>query len=291
MTTRAARIAVTGAAGMVGRAFLEAARAAEFHTVGLSKSDLDVTDPDSVNASLRAIHPDVVVHLAAYTAVDRAEQERDRALLVNCDGASNVARAARAVNARVLHVSTDYVFDGMADTPYAVEAPANPLNVYGQSKWLGEEAVRAATPNHVVLRTSWVFAPWGSNFVRNIALKARTGHAMRVVDDELGVPTHAADLAEALVRLIQIPEVRGTLHFTGLEPVTWHAFATSIVQELRSMGLAGASDIVPVSRSEYGAPAVRPAYSVLDTASYTRATTSRPRSWRASLRSTLEAIA
>ena len=290
MIQHAGPVVVLGANGMLGRAVTELARQRSLEIAGFSHAELDITDPSQVRAALDGLRPAVVLNLAGYTAVDRAEQEPEQALRVNRDGAANVALAARAVGARVFYISTDYVFDGRARTPYAPDAATNPLSVYGRSKLLGEEAVRSQHDDHVIVRTSWVFAPWGTNFVRTIVRHALAGNTLRVVDDQLGSPTAAPDLAAALLALMGARDFTGTVHFSCAGAVTWYGFAGAILEELRLRGATSLPELVPVTGTEYGAAAERPGYSVLDTTLFTTVTGQQPRNWRAALAETMSVL-
>lgn len=290
MTQHAGPVVVLGANGMLGRAVAEVGRQRALEIAGFSHAELDITDSDKVRVTLDRLRPAVVLNLAGYTAVDRAEHEPERALRVNRDGAANVALAARFVGARVFYISTDYVFDGRARTPYQPDALTNPLSVYGRSKLLGEEAVRSLHDDHVIVRTSWVFAPWGTNFVRTIVRHALAGNALRVVDDQLGSPTAAQDLAAALLALLEARDFAGTVHFSCAGAVTWYGFAGAILEELRLRGATALPELAPVTGAEYGAAAERPGYSVLDTTLFTRVTAQQPRSWRAALAETMSML-
>ncbi len=276
---------------MVGRALQTAAAARGVPLVCLSRADLDVTVAEQVRASFGDIRPDVVVHLAAYTAVDRAEDELDLAMAVNRDGAANVAAAAREVGARVVFVSTDYVFDGSASRPYRPDDPACPVNAYGRTKWLGEQAVRAADPRNAILRTSWVFAPWGKNFVRTIASRSLQDLELRVVGDQWGRPTSAQDLAVALLLLAEDPSRTGTMHFANAGVTTWYELAASAIALLRDAGREPRARLTEVTTPEYPTRARRPRYSVLDTTRFTEWTKITPRDWRRALADTIEALA
>ncbi|HUF65666.1 MAG TPA: dTDP-4-dehydrorhamnose reductase [Gemmatimonadaceae bacterium] len=290
MTNDRGPVAVLGGNGMLGRAVTELAGERSIEIASFSHSDLDVTEAGQVRSALGRLRPPVVLNLAGYTAVDRAEQEPGQALRVNRDGAANVAVAARAVGARVFYISTDYVFDGAERNPYPPDATARPLSVYGRTKWAGEEAVRAQHDDYVIVRTSWVFAPWGTNFVRTIVKHALAGRTLRVVNDQVGVPTAAQDLAAALFALLETPAFSGTVHFSCAGPVTWYGFARAILEELRANGSTSLPEIVPVTAAEYGAAAERPAYSVLDTTLFTAVTGVQPRSWRAALTETMNVL-
>lgn len=228
--------------------------------VALARADLDVTEPEAVRRALVEHAPDAVIHCAAYTAVDRAESEPRLARAVNVEGTSHVARAAAEVGAVLLYPSTDFVFDGSARVPYPPDAPTGPASVYGRTKLEGEEAVRAVGGPSLVVRTSWVYGEGGGNFVDAILARARQGAPLRIVDDQTGRPTWARTLAASLLELLE-KEARGVLHVADAGATTWYAFARAF---LEMEGLA--PDLTPVATEDYGAPAPRPRYSVLDTA-------------------------
>jgi dTDP-4-dehydrorhamnose reductase len=251
------RILVTGASGLLGGQVMEAARSRGHDAIGLSRAELDVTDAPLVARTLAHHAPEAVVHCAAYTAVDRAEAEPDRAYAVNRDGARNVARATQSAGAVVLYVSTDYVFDGHGRRPYLPDDPTGPLSVYGRSKLEGEDAVRDVGGESVVVRTSWLYGG-ASGFVPAILRRAARGEALRIVDDQRGRPTWAPQAAAALLDLLE-RGARGVWHVAGGGECTWHELAEEAVR------LAGYG--VPIGRTssrEFGAAARRPAYSVLD---------------------------
>jgi dTDP-4-dehydrorhamnose reductase len=259
------RLLVTGAGGQVGRALAEAAGGVRL--VGLDRAALDVTDAEAVRRAVETHAPDAVLNLAAYTAVDRAEAEPERAFAVNRDGAAHLAAACAAGDIPLLHVSTDYVFDGAKSVPYVEDDAPNPLGVYGRSKWEGEEAVRAAAPHHYIFRTSWVFGAHGHNFVRTILRLAGEHEALRVVADQRGCPTAAGDIAAALLRLAREGADRpgrwGTYHFAGQPPTTWHGLAEAVVEEARRWRPVKAERVVPIRTDAYPTAARRPAQVVL----------------------------
>ncbi|MEW5864655.1 MAG: dTDP-4-dehydrorhamnose reductase [Pseudomonadota bacterium] len=253
------RILLTGAGGQLGR---ELARRlpALGELVATDRAALDLSDPDAIRRTVRAARPQVIVNAAAYTAVDRAEAEPEAAHAVNATAPAVLAEEARRLGALLVHYSTDYVFDGEKRAPYVEDDPPNPLNVYGRTKLAGEQALRASGARHLILRTSWVYAPHGRNFLLAIARRARAGEPLRVVDDQTGVPTSAAFLAEASVRILAAAErAEGLYHLAPAGSTTWCGFARAIVARL---GLEVA--VTPISTAEYPAAARRPAYSVLD---------------------------
>jgi dTDP-4-dehydrorhamnose reductase len=260
------KLLVTGAGGQVGRALAEAAGGVDL--VGLDRAALDVTDAEAVQRAVEAHAPDAVVNLAAYTAVDRAEAEPERAFAVNRDGAAHLASACAEAGIPLLHVSTDYVFDGAKGAPYVEDDPPNPLGVYGRSKWEGEEAVRERHEAHVIVRTAWVFGMHGHNFVRTILRLAGERETLRVVADQRGCPTAAADLAAALLRIAQEVTERpgrwGTYHLAGQPPTTWYGLAEAVVEEARLWRPLQAERVEPIRTDAYPTAARRPVEVVLD---------------------------
>lgn len=283
------RLLILGAGGMTGGELAARAPGAGFHCTALDRKALDITDESGVMLAVEAARPDVVVNAAAYTAVDRAETERETATSINAGGARNVARAAEALRAALVHISTDYVFDGSGSIPYKPSDTANPVGVYAESKTAGEEAVRAAG-RHAIVRTSWVFSHRGRNFVRTMVNKASGGGKVRVVSDQTGRPTCAGDLADALLvvatSLHEQKSLSGTWHFANEGATTWYDLARAIF-ELRRVPL---HRVTPVLSSEYPTAARRPAFSVLDTTSFQETFGVIPRPWRQPLRETLELI-
>lgn len=282
------RMLVAGAGGMTGSELTRQARDAGWHVAALSRAELDITDPAAVDDAVRNAAPDVVINAAAYTAVDDAEGDRLTAMSVNCDGAANLARAALQAEALIVHISTDYVFDGESTRPYVPGDTVGPLSVYGESKLAGEEAVRSHSPNHVIVRSSWVYSNTGRNFVTTMLRLAGSNTPIRVVDDQYGCPTSAHDLAGALLRVAAVTtkggSATGTYHFTNSGVTSWYGFAKAIFDEK----LDGAPTVYAISTGEYPTAAERPRYSVLDSSGFTVAFGMCPRPWREALRSTLE---
>ena len=262
------KVLIAGAAGQVGRALVDSAPA-PIEVVKCSHQNLDVADERAVLSCIRSHAPDVIVNAAAYTAVDRAESEPELARRVNSDGPRYLALAAREVGARLVQVSTDFVFDGVSSIPYPPEAPTNPLNVYGVTKRAGEQAVLEVLPGRsVVLRTSWLYAAQGSNFVRTMLRLMGANGAVRVVADQVGTPTAARSLAQAIWKITERPSVTGIHHWSDAGVASWYDFAVAIadIAELRGL-LAAAITVTPISTEEYPTAARRPRYSVLDTRS------------------------
>jgi dTDP-4-dehydrorhamnose reductase len=288
------RLLVFGGSGQVGRALLEAASRESVDATGLSHAEADICNTAAVTELVRIHAPTCVVNAAAFTAVDKAERERGLAFRVNRDGARIVAEAAAAAGIPVIQLSTDYVFNGRKRVPYTEADQPAPLGVYGLSKEAGERAVREATPKHVILRTSWVYSPFGTNFVRTILRLGAERRELRIVDDQTGCPTYAADLATAMLTIVKKIENErsgpwGLYQYAGADPVTWYGFAQLIFEEANQFGVRG-PQLRPISSAEFQAPAPRPTYSVLDTAKIGRAFGIKPRLLRPSILQCLKSL-
>jgi dTDP-4-dehydrorhamnose reductase len=260
------KILVFGAGGQVGHTIMR--RAGEV-AIGFDHASVDIADTAAVSKALRMHTPLAIVNAAGYTAVDRAESDPETAFRVNRDGAMVLAVAARAANVPLVQVSTDYVFDGKKRMPYREDDPVGPLNVYGKSKAEGERVVRSAGPQHIILRTSWVFSPYGTNFVRTMLRLAVEREELNIVDDQTGCPTAAEDLADAILSVLaKANEPRftgwGTYHYRGGNALTWHGFAKLMFGAAARYGQR-MPRLVPVESAAFRGKAERPAYSVLST--------------------------
>jgi dTDP-4-dehydrorhamnose reductase len=284
------KILISGAGGQVARALVDS-QPAHLELVALTRAELDITDARAVAHSIRLHAPDVIVNAAAYTAVDRAESEPDIAEKINTEGPRHLALAARETGARLVHLSTDFVFDGTASVPYAPEAVTNPLSTYGRTKRAGEEAVLRTLPRHaVILRTAWVYAAQGRNFVQTMLRLMRAGGAVRVVADQVGTPTSARSLAELVWVLLANPEMRGIHHWTDAGIASWYDFAVAIAEEAATLDLLPRDvTVTPIATSEYPTPARRPAYAILDKRSL-QPLGVVPVHWRKRLREVLKEI-
>jgi dTDP-4-dehydrorhamnose reductase len=275
------RCLVLGGTGMLGSAVVAAARSRGWAALGLSRAQADLTDRDGLLGWAERFRPDVVVNCAAYTKVDAAETERELAFAVNGEGVAAAAALAERAGARLVHVSTDYVFDGGASEPYREDSPTAPLSVYGQSKLEGERRA-LAYDRSVVVRTSWLFGPGGPSFVAAMVGLIEAGRLpLRVVADQQGCPTSTASLARALLDLA-LWETTGVVHFQNREPVSWYAFAVEIARLW-----SGAVEVVPVTTAEFLRPAPRPAYSVLDVGRFEHLAGRRVEPWEEGLVETL----
>lgn len=263
------RILVTGREGQVVRALLERGAAVPgLELIPVSRPDLDLKVHGSGAAAVRRIAPDAVINAAAYTAVDQAEDEPELAYRVNGEAAGELAEAARDIGAPIIQLSTDYVFDGRKREPYRENDAVNPISVYGRSKLLGEERVRAMNPDHVILRTAWVYSPWGRNFVKTMLALARTREEVSVVDDQVGNPTNALDLADALLSIAMVEGPRGTLHYAGPDMMSWAEFARRIFSASAELGGPSAG-VRTIASATFQGKAVRPSNSRLDSAAFT----------------------
>jgi len=280
-------ILVTGSNGQLGSELMRRASRFDVTAEGMSSQQLDITDARAVRQAVLESGATVVVNAAAYTAVDKAESEAERAFAVNRDGTANLAAACSEANIPFIHVSTDYVFDGSKETPYTEEDPVHPVSVYGASKEAGEQVLRDSWPCHVILRTAWVYSAFGNNFVKTMLRLARERDSLRVVADQRGCPTAAGDIAEAILGLVQrikrdadLPW--GTYHYCGAGSTTWHGFAETIVQ-LAAPALGRAIPVIPITTADYPTPAKRPANSVLDCSKIRGRLGIQPRPWHESL--------
>jgi dTDP-4-dehydrorhamnose reductase len=286
------RVLIAGAGGQVGRALVKSAPpSVELHA--FTHAELDVADPSAVRVRVGEIVPDAIINVAAYTAVDRAESDQETARRINVDGARLLARAAEATGARLLHVSTDFVFDGESSRPYAPSDSANPLSVYGRTKRDGEVAVlETLGAKAVVLRTSWVYAAAGSNFMLTMMRLMSERGAVRVVADQVGSPTAARSVADVLWRVTERQDIGGILHWSDAGVASWYDFAVAIHEEAAARGLLGPDvKVTPIATEDYPTAARRPGFSVLDNRQTVAALGVAPSHWRVELRAVLGELA
>ncbi len=268
------RTLLLGGGGMLGT---DVRRVFGRKTEAPPSAELDIRDAAAVRSAAAGF--DVVINAAAFTRVDDAETQEDDALAINAGGAENVARAAAAAGARLVHVSTDYVFDGMADEPYREDAPLNPLGAYGRSKAEGERRVLEAHPGAHIVRTAWLYGDAGSSFPRTLLELAAQRDTVSVVTDQVGQPTWTMDVGRLIAALVESNAPGGIYHATNGESATWFVFA----QELFRRAGLDPQRVLPTTSDEFPRPAPRPAYSVLGHAAWTRAALDVPRPWRAAL--------
>jgi dTDP-4-dehydrorhamnose reductase len=261
----------------------------DIEAIACTHADLDIGTGDAVRDFVGRHRPDVIINAAAYTAVDKAESEPDVAQRINAEGAGHLAAAARNYDTRLIHISTDFVFDGAASVPYRPDAATHPLSVYGRTKRDGEQAVLDTLQEHaVIVRTAWVYAASGANFVRTMLRIMRANGAVRVVADQVGTPTAARFLAQALWAIAGNAQIRGIHHWTDAGVASWYDFAVAIAEEGAELGLLPPEiAVTPIGTSDYPTPARRPSYSVLDKRSLAPYGLS-PVHWRKRLRAVLK---
>ena len=272
------RFLVTAAGGQLGADLVRVS--GDHEVVALTRAELDVTDPAAVEKAVVDVRPDLVLNAAAYTAVDAAETDEATAARVNAEAPANLARVCALHDAGLVHVSTDYVFDGTADRPYEVDAPTGPTSAYGRTKLAGEQAVRALLPERSwVVRTAWVYGESGGNFVRTMVKLAGIKDTLDVVDDQRGSPTWSRDLAAGLLALASARPAPGIYHCTNAGETTWYGLARAVFAEIG----ADPDRVRPTTTDRFPRPAPRPAYSVLSGAAWSGAGLPAPRPWRDAL--------
>jgi len=286
------KLLVTGACGQLGQSISERVRN---HTgielIALDRPELDLERPGTTAAAICAAAPDIVINAAAYTAVDQAEDEPERAFRVNAGAAGEIAAAAARAGASVIQISTDYVFDGNGSGAYDEQAATRPLGAYGRSKLAGEMMVRDANPRHAIVRTAWLYSPFGHNFVKSIMAAAATRPKLTVVDDQHGSPTSALDLADGLLAMVQQGVPCGeTFHLAGSGTASWCEFAREIMDDCASLGLAHA-EIDPIGSVDWPTKAVRPENSILDSRKFERSFGFVMPDWRISVRQVIDRLA
>ncbi len=280
-------VLVTGAGGQLGRE-LQRAAPEGMTLCALARADLDLADAEAVDTALAELSPGVVINAAAYTAVDRAESEIERAHAGNVTGPANLALACARRGARLIHVSTDFVFDGQAGSPYTPDQATGPVSEYGRSKLAGELAVRDALPDALIVRTAWVYSAFGGNFVKTMLRLMGERDELGVVADQVGTPTWAAGLAQMLWTAAQT-ELGGTYHWSDAGACSWYDFACAISEEGQALGLLDSdTHIRPLTTADYPTPAQRPAYSVFDKTATWRDFDVAPIQWRRQLRHMLQ---
>ena len=286
------KVLVTGTEGQLARSLVErGALHPEIELITLGRPELDLEQSGSGAAAVARIAPDIIINAAAYTAVDQAEDESERAFRINADAAGEIAAAAAKAGAPVIQLSTDYVFDGKGSGAYSEDAPVSPLGVYGRSKLAGEEQVRAANPRHAIVRTAWVYSPFGKNFVKSIVAAAGVRDRLTVVDDQRGSPSSALDLADGLLAMVKADSGWGeTYHLAGSGETSWCDFAREIMDQCAANGLPHVP-VDPIRTEDWPTRAVRPRNSVLDSGKFSQTFGFVMPDWRASTREVVERLA
>ncbi|MCU1788931.1 dTDP-4-dehydrorhamnose reductase [Pectobacterium polaris] len=257
------KILLTGANGQLGRCFQERLPE-EWEILATDAAELDITDLAHIEKVVSTFQPDAIVNAAAYTAVDKAESEPELAEKINTAGPENLAIVASKQGIRLVHVSTDYVFDGNATEPYNEDSATNPLSVYGKTKLAGEQAVAKASSEAIIVRTAWVFSEYGNNFMKTMLRLAKERDTLSIVNDQRGCPTYAGDLAQAIIALLQQNATAGIYHYSGDQEVSWYEFAQAIFSvAVQNSVLNKIPTLTPITTLQYPTPAHRPAYSTL----------------------------
>ncbi|MBE9125775.1 MULTISPECIES: dTDP-4-dehydrorhamnose reductase [unclassified Coleofasciculus] len=293
------RILLTGTAGQLGQE-LKQSLAALGEVRDFDRQMLDLAQPDKIRQAVAEVKPDLIVNAAAYTAVDKAENENELANAINGTAPTIMAEEAQRLGAVLIHVSTDYIFDGRKNTPYTEDDTPNPLSAYGQSKLLGEEGVQQKCDRYIILRTAWVYGVGGKgNFVKTMLRLGAEREELRVVVDQVGSPTWTRDIARTIAQLGQkiSPELgsngmsAGIYHFTNSGAISWYDFAVAIFEEAQQIGFPlKVRQVVPIITSEYPTPAPRPAYSVLSSQKISAILGNHPPHWRTALRQMLKQL-
>lgn len=285
------KILVTGAKGQVGYYLCQLLAEQNWNFVALTRAELDISNAEAVDNIVDRERPDIIINAAAYTAVDKAEQEQELAYAINRDGPANLARAAKKINAAIFHISTDYVFSGDATGAYREDDATAPQGVYGQSKLDGEHAVSAANDKHIILRTAWVFGEHGNNFVKTMIRLGRTRDSLGIVADQEGGPTYAQDIAQSLLTIAKQyangkPTPWGIYHYSGLPHISWFGFAQAIFAEVEHAEIYEKSipQLNAITTADYPTPAKRPANSKLDCSKLENVFGIAPSNWQTALK-------
>jgi dTDP-4-dehydrorhamnose reductase len=283
------RILITGINGQLGQELQQTLT--DYDVIGVGRETLDLTQPDKISQMMDEVRPELVINAAAYTAVDKAESEPEITKATNAIAPGILAKEAQKMGVPLIHISTDYVFDGSQSRPYLDTDTTNPLGVYGQSKLAGEQAIRENCNLHIILRTAWVYGVGGKgNFVKTMLKLGAEREEIRVVADQVGSPTWTGDLASAIAQLLPqlSPEIAGTYHYTNSGVASWYDFAVAIFEEAKQLGFPlKVQRIIPITTADYPTPARRPAYSVLYCGKIAAVLGTHPPHWRQALRQML----
>ena len=288
------KILVLGSNGQLGRCLADQFSGTDYETIFTSRADIDIADLSGAKDKITKLRPDLIINASAYTAVDKAEQDRDMAYLINHEAVANIAQICAELGCGLIHVSTDYVFDGKATEPYTETDITNPQGVYGESKLRGEQAIQSSGCRHIIVRTAWVFSEYGNNFLKTMLHLGMDRDELSIVSDQYGCPTYGQDLARAII--VMCPSVgefgfsSETFHFCGDIPCSWYGFAQAIFECARDKGLDAPRILRPITTDEYHTTAVRPAYSVLDCGKSMNRYSLLKSDWRSAILSVIESL-
>ena len=280
------KVVVLGAKGQLGRCLSDQLVGTSHDVTLAAREDIDISDLELTKSKLLMLNPDVVINASAYTAVDKAEEEADKANVVNNVAVGNLAQICGSINSVLIHISTDYVFDGLAQTAYKESAQPNPQSVYGKTKLLGELAIQESGCNYLIIRTAWVFSEYGNNFLKTMLRLGKERDKLSIVGDQVGCPTYAQDIAKAIVTILAGIEAHnvswGIYHYCGEEVTSWFGFAEAIFEEAKQLGLIITSPkLTEITTLEFPTLAKRPAFSVLDSSNIQAVWSVQPSDWKA----------
>ena len=262
------KILVLGSKGQLGQCLNDQFAITEHEVVYTSRGQIDIAEFEVTKAQMLKISPDIVINATAYTAVDKAEEERQAADRINHLAVANISNICNQLDCWLIHVSTDYVFDGNSEVPYKEDNPTNPQGVYGDSKLKGEVAIEASGCKYLIIRTAWVYSEYGNNFLKTMLRLSADRDELSIVGDQIGCPTYAQDIAKSIVSILSCLNLKGSssgiYHYCGDEPCSWYEFARTIFLEAEVQGLKTPSYVKSITTADYPTPAIRPAYSVLD---------------------------
>jgi dTDP-4-dehydrorhamnose reductase len=287
------KVLVIGSNGQLGRCLYDQLKKETHEVVFSSRNEIDITDFKLTKNKISSFGPDILINASAYTAVDKAEQERDIANLVNNLSVSNLAEICQSLNCWLIHVSTDYVFDGKYNEAIHEENVTNPQTVYGKSKLMGEKAIRLKCKKHIIIRTSWVFSEYGNNFLKTMLKIGATKKELSVVSDQIGCPTYAQDIAKIILKIIPKLNsigVSGIYNYCGLESCSWHQFAIEIFDQAKEINLKTPKIVKAIKSDKYPAVAERPFFSVLDCSKILNTFDVVPSDWRLGIRKTISKL-
>ena len=262
------KILVLGSKGQLGQCLNDQLAMTEHDVVYTSRGQIDVAEFEVTNTQILEISPDIVINATAYTAVDKAEEDDKTAYQINHLAVANISSICNQLDCWLIHISTDYVFDGNSEVPYKEDNPTNPQGVYGDSKLKGEAAIEESGCKYLIIRTAWVFSEYGNNFLKTMLNLCKDRDELSIIGDQIGCPTYAQDIAKLIVSILSLLDLKksssGILHYCGDEPCSWYDFAHAIFLEAKVKGLKTPSNVKSITTACYPTPATRPAYSVLD---------------------------
>ena len=288
------KVLVLGSNGQLGRCLYDQFSGTNYDVIYSCKDKIDLCDINSLKEKIIFIKPDIVINAAAFTAVDNAEEQTKKANLINHLAVSTIANICNELGAWLVHISTDYVFDGNAKNPYKEDEKTNPQCVYGQSKLKGELAIKSSGSKYIILRTAWVFSEYGNNFLKTMLRLGKDRKELNVVGDQLGCPTYAQDIAKAIVSMLSNIVLTKSnseiFHFCGDDACTWHEFAKVIFLEAKALGYATPVHVNSIMTADYPTPALRPGYSVLECSKVKHVYGLEPSNWRSGIKTVLKKL-